>query len=86
MLCLVVLSGWHDPAKTRCCFAGFGVVQGSDGKKFKTRSGEVVRLVDLLDEAVSRALEELEQRATEEGGEKRGAALYIWTVLYREIT
>lgn len=31
---------------------GFGVVQGEDGKKFKTRSGETVRLVDLLDEAV----------------------------------
>lgn len=33
---------------------GFGVVQGEDGKKFKTRSGETVRLVDLLDEAVKR--------------------------------
>lgn len=33
---------------------GFGVVQGEDGKKFKTRSGETVRLVDLLDEAVRR--------------------------------
>jgi|SaaInlStandDraft_6_1057023.scaffolds.fasta_scaffold26017_2 arginyl-tRNA synthetase len=34
---------------------GFGVVLGEDGKKFKTRSGEVVRLVELLDEAVARA-------------------------------
>lgn len=33
---------------------GFGVVQGEDGKKFKTRSGETVRLVDLLDQAVFR--------------------------------
>jgi arginyl-tRNA synthetase len=33
---------------------GFGVVQGEDGKRFKTRSGDTVRLVDLLDEAVSR--------------------------------
>ena len=30
-------------------------MQGSDGKKFKTRSGEVVRLVELLDEAERRA-------------------------------
>jgi arginyl-tRNA synthetase len=29
---------------------GFGVVLGEDKKKFKTRSGETVRLVDLLDE------------------------------------
>jgi hypothetical protein len=32
----------------------FGLVCGSDGKKFKTRSGDVTRLVDLLDEAVAR--------------------------------
>ena len=29
----------------------FGLVLGEDGKKFKTRSGETTRLVDLLDEA-----------------------------------
>jgi arginyl-tRNA synthetase len=33
---------------------GFGTVQGEDGKRFKTRSGDTVRLVDLLDEAVAR--------------------------------
>ena len=33
---------------------GFGLVCGKDGKKYKTRSGEVTRLVDLLDEAVRR--------------------------------
>ncbi|KAL8448142.1 hypothetical protein Emed_003955 [Eimeria media] len=60
------MAGWYDPAKVRLSHAGFGVVQGSDGKKFKTRSGEVVRLVDLLDEAVSRALEELRRREAEE--------------------
>ncbi|KAF9617925.1 hypothetical protein IFM89_039206 [Coptis chinensis] len=30
---------------------GFGLVLGDDGKRFRTRSSEVVRLVDLLDEA-----------------------------------
>jgi len=30
----------------------FGLVQGEDGKKFATRSGETVKLKDLLDEAV----------------------------------
>ncbi|KAF5935187.1 hypothetical protein HYC85_026316 [Camellia sinensis] len=33
---------------------GFGLVLGEDGKRFRTRSTEVVRLVDLLDEAKSR--------------------------------
>lgn len=45
----------------------FGLVQGEDGKKFKTRSGETVRLKDLLDEAVNRARADLEQRIQEEG-------------------
>ena len=31
---------------------GFGTVQGEDRKRFKTRSGDTVRLVDLLDKAV----------------------------------
>ena len=35
--------------------AAFGTVLGNDGKPFKTRSGENVRLCDLLDEAVERA-------------------------------
>ena len=31
---------------------GFGVVLGEDRKKFKTRSGDTVRLVELLDEGL----------------------------------
>lgn len=31
-------------------FVGFGVVLGEDKRKFKTRSGDTVRLVELLDE------------------------------------
>lgn len=34
---------------------GFGTMNGEDGRPFKTRSGGVVKLVDLLDEAVERA-------------------------------
>ena len=40
----------------------FGLVQGTDGKKFKTRSGENVKLMDLLDEAKARAYKDLENR------------------------
>jgi arginyl-tRNA synthetase len=42
--------GFIDSKKTRLDFIGFGVVLGEDKKKFKTRSGDTVRLVDLLDE------------------------------------
>jgi arginyl-tRNA synthetase len=50
----------------------FGTVLGSDGKPFKTRSGSVVGLESLLDEAVQRALDVVrspERRMTEELGE-----------------
>lgn len=45
----------------------FGLVQGEDGKKLKTRSGETVRLRDLLDEAITRFRADLESRLTAEG-------------------
>jgi arginyl-tRNA synthetase len=41
---------------------GFGTVMGEDGKRFKTRSGDTVRLVDLLDEAVKRMESSLRER------------------------
>jgi arginyl-tRNA synthetase len=41
---------------------GFGTVQGEDGKRFQTRSGDTVRLVDLLDEAVGRMEKSLNDR------------------------
>ncbi|MDF0535214.1 arginine--tRNA ligase [Shewanella yunxiaonensis] len=36
---------------------GFGTMNGEDGRPFKTRTGGVVKLIDLLDEAHDRALE-----------------------------
>jgi len=48
----------------------FGLVQGEDGKKLKTRSGETVRLRDLLDEAIARSRGDLEIRLKEEGREE----------------
>ncbi|KAJ8602340.1 hypothetical protein CTAYLR_004218 [Chrysophaeum taylorii] len=46
-------AGWtRDDVRLR--HVGFGVVQGLDGKRFRTRSSETTRLVDLLDEAVVR--------------------------------
>ncbi|XP_023945106.2 probable arginine--tRNA ligase, cytoplasmic [Bicyclus anynana] len=38
---------------------GFGVVLGEDKKKFKTRSGDTIKLRDLLDEGLKRALDKL---------------------------
>ena len=41
---------------------GFGLVLGEDGKRFRTRNTEVVRLVDLLDEAKNRSKSALIER------------------------
>lgn len=37
-------------------FVGFGVVLGEDKKKFKTRSGDTVKLSQLLDEGTYNVL------------------------------
>ncbi|MGF1496222.1 MAG: arginine--tRNA ligase [Elainellaceae cyanobacterium] len=47
--------------------APFGNVLGEDSKKLKSRSGDAVRLQDLLDEAIARARADLEARLQEEG-------------------
>ncbi|XP_011500741.1 PREDICTED: probable arginine--tRNA ligase, cytoplasmic isoform X2 [Ceratosolen solmsi marchali] len=41
---------------------GFGVVLGEDKKKFKTRSGDTVKLSDLLDEGLKRAEQKLKEK------------------------
>ena len=50
--------------------APFGLVLGEDSKKLKTRSGEAVRLQDLLDEAIARTRADLTSRLKEEGREE----------------
>ena len=54
--------GWYDPKVTRITHAAFGVVLGEDKKKFKTRSGDTVRLMDLLEEGLKRAMDKLKDK------------------------
>ncbi|MEN9946792.1 MAG: hypothetical protein RLZZ293_1178 [Pseudomonadota bacterium] len=42
--------------------AAFGTMMGEDGKPFKTRSGGTVKLIDLINEAISRARQMISQR------------------------
>jgi arginyl-tRNA synthetase len=46
---------WQPNVKVALAHVWFGSILGSDGKPFKTRSGETVRLSELLDEAEERA-------------------------------
>ncbi|WP_017653126.1 arginine--tRNA ligase [Fortiea contorta] len=59
-------AGWI-PDDVELVHVPFGLVLGEDGKKFKTRSGDTVRLRDLLDEAVNRVRADLENRLQEYG-------------------
>ena len=56
---------WHPDAKVRLAHVWFGSILGDDGKPFKTRSGETVKLADLLDEAEERALAVVSQKNPE---------------------
>ena len=70
--------GWLPPsaeALPRVTHCGFGLVLGEDGKRFRTRSTETVRLADLLDEAKARSLAQLSQRAAASEGEWSEAEL-----------
>jgi arginyl-tRNA synthetase len=51
-----VFRRWHPEANVKLAHVWFGSVLGEDGKPFKTRSGDTVRLEGLLDEAEERAL------------------------------
>ncbi|MFD8784304.1 arginine--tRNA ligase [Kitasatospora sp. NPDC059599] len=81
-------AGWL-PDNVRALHLGFGTVLGKDGKPFKTRSGETVRLMDLLDEAVDRArtvvAEKSPQLATEEL-EDRAKQVGIGAVKYADLS
>lgn len=56
-------AGWTKHSKhIKLRHVGFGVVQGIDGKRLRTRSGETIRLVDLLDEAVAQMETSLRER------------------------
>lgn len=58
-------AGWI-PENVKIDHVPFGLVLGEDGKKLKTRSGETVRLKDLLDEAIVRFRAFLEEKLKEE--------------------
>eukprot|EP00195_Chlamydomonas_chlamydogama_P013083 CAMPEP_0202901536 /NCGR_PEP_ID=MMETSP1392-20130828/14309_1 /ASSEMBLY_ACC=CAM_ASM_000868 /TAXON_ID=225041 /ORGANISM="Chlamydomonas chlamydogama, Strain SAG 11-48b" /LENGTH=593 /DNA_ID=CAMNT_0049588109 /DNA_START=305 /DNA_END=2086 /DNA_ORIENTATION=+ len=62
-------AGWlHDGADSpKVDHVGFGLVLGDDGKRFRTRSGDLVRLVELLDEAKRRCYETIKGRKEEAG-------------------
>ncbi|MBQ1100611.1 arginine--tRNA ligase [Streptomyces sp. b94] len=81
-------AGWLNEDVTAQQLA-FGTVLGKDGKPFKTRAGETVRLVDLLDEAIDRAsavVREKAQDLSEQEIAERGTQVGIGAVKYADLS
>lgn len=82
-------AGYLDPTKVHFHHVPFGVVLGPDGKKFKTRSGETEKLMDLLTAAVveaKRILVSREQGLPQEELENLAQILGIDAVKYADLS
>lgn len=81
-------AGWlGDGVQAR--HVAFGSVLGEDGKMLRTRSGEPVRLIDLLDEAVQRAGKVLEARGPLDGAldaQALARAIGVGAVKYADLS
>ena len=58
---VAAMAGWL-PSSARATHVAFGSILGPDKKMFKTREGGTVKLADLLDEAITRALAIIEEK------------------------
>jgi arginyl-tRNA synthetase len=70
----------------------FGMILGEDGTPLKTRSGETVKLVDVLDEGEAKALEMVKRKLAERGEtmdeaeqQKVAAAIGIGAIKYFDL-
>ncbi|HSH61032.1 MAG TPA: arginine--tRNA ligase [Acidimicrobiales bacterium] len=79
-------AGWLESARAE--HVAFGSVLGPDGKMFKTRSGETVKLGALLDEAVERAASVVAEKSPHLDGAERAEvarAVGVGAVKYADL-
>ena len=82
------MAGWLRPP-TEAVHVAFGNVLGPDKKILKSRSGETVRLADLLDEALQRAEAAVAEKNPDLPAEERAAvarAVGIGAVKYADLS
>lgn len=82
-------AGYLDPQKVRVDHVGFGLVLGSDGKKFRTRSGETEKLMDLLTAAIDKAQEILDERSPQMSLDERktlAKAIGLGAIKYSDLS
>ncbi|HXW34715.1 MAG TPA: arginine--tRNA ligase, partial [Acidimicrobiales bacterium] len=81
-------AGWL-PADVEAVHVSFGSVLDAAKKMFRTRAGQTVKLVDLLDEAVARASDAITERAPDLGYDERAVVadeLGIGAVKYSDLS
>jgi len=81
-------AGWV-PKNTSLEYVPFGSVLGEDRKMFKTRSGETIRLVDLLEEAEQRAtavVQSKNENLTEDEAKQIGHVVGIGALKYADLS
>ena len=77
------------PDATELSFLGFGTMNGSDGKPFKTRSGGVMRLESLLDEVYEKCLERMRENGadmTEDELKNTAAKIALAAIKYGDLS
>ncbi len=82
-------AGWTHDGQVKLEYAPFGTMLGEDGKPFKTRSGDVVKLKELLDEAEERAaavVREKNPNLPEEQRKEIAHAVGIGSVKYADLS
>ncbi len=76
-------------AATRTEHVGFGSVLGADRKPMKTRSGDTLRLIELLDEGRERALAAITERGSELSEAEKGelaSAISLGAIKYADLS
>jgi arginyl-tRNA synthetase len=80
-------ANWLPPA-ARAIHVGFGQVLGPDGKLFRSRAGESIKLVELVEEAVDRAAAVVAERSelTDEERSSVARAVGVGAVKYADLS
>jgi arginyl-tRNA synthetase len=82
-------AGYLDPKTVKVDHVPFGLVLGPDGKKFRTRSGETEKLIDLLTTAIDKAGTILNERSPDilpDEKKELAYALGIGAVKYADLS
>ncbi len=83
------MAGYLDRSKVAVDHVPFGLVLGTDGKKFRSRSGDTERLIDLLNTAIEQADKIFSERSPDLSIEERkglAKALGIAAVKYADLS